>query len=227
MYMRALVHEKERAVALRKKGYSYNEILEQVRVAKSSLSLWLKDMPLLPYEKESLKKRKNASITRGRIRAGATHHRNRLLREKVYFDDAVHTFNRYVQDPLFHIGVTMYWAEGAKRNNQFLFINSDPDMIRIMVDWLEKFLGYTRMQMRFRLYIHKPYAHENLEHFWMKLLGTTSAQQVKTIYKPTGLGVKKRPDYKGCLRIEVPKSRDLLCKMKFWQSMQVEYWQKQ
>jgi len=225
--MKALVHEKERAIELRKKGYSYNEILKEVKVAKSSLSLWLKDSPLTADEKISLKKRKLGNITRGRIRAGATHRKNRLIRERGYYDEAKALFNKHGNKPLFHIGITLYWAEGAKRNNQFLFINSDPEMILCMVEWLESFLGYSRMELRYRLYIHKPYAHENLENFWMKLLQVTDEQFTKTIYKPTSLGIKKRPNYKGCLRIEVRKSRDLLCKMKFWQSMQVEYSRKQ
>ena len=225
--MKALVREKERAIELRKKGYSYNEILKEVNVAKSSLSLWLKDTPLTSQEKLVLRKRKTGAISRGRIKAAASHRRNRLIREHGFLIEAQELFTRYKHTPLFHIGITLYWAEGAKRNNQFLFINSDEEMILVMVEWLERFLGYSRMNMRFRLYIHKPYAHENLEMFWMKYLHVTSEQSVKTIYKPTSLGIKKRPNYKGCLRIEVPKSHDLLCKMKFWQSMQVEYSKKQ
>lgn len=225
--MKALVHKKEKAIQLRKKGYSYSEILGQVNVAKSSLSLWLKDFPLTEDEKISLKRRKHGNITLGRIRAGATHRKNRLMREQGYYDEAKNLFNIHMHEPFFHIGVSLYWAEGAKRNNQYLFMNSDHEMIETMVKWLEDYIGYSRMQLRYRLYIHKPYAHENLEQFWMNALSVTSAQFAKTIYKPTNLGIKKRPNYKGCLRIEVPKSHDLLCKMKFWQSMQVEYLQKQ
>ncbi len=225
--MKALVQEKERVIELRKKGYSYKDIMKEVKVAKSSISLWLKDFPLTTHEKDVLKKRKNSSITRGRIRAAASNRQNRLEREKFYLKKAQEIFEDNKNDPCFHIGITLYWAEGAKRNNQFLFINSDHEMILCMVEWLEQFLGYSRMELRYRLYIHKPYAHENLENFWMKTLKVTNEQFTKTIYKPTSLGIKKRPDYKGCLRIEVRKSRDLLCKMKFWQSMQVEYSRKQ
>lgn len=225
--MKSLVHEKAKAIAFRKKGFSYNEILEKINVAKSSLSLWLKDFPLTEDEKISLKKRKNGNITKGRIRAGATHRRNRLLREREYYNEAKVMFNANKEDPLFHIGIALYWAEGAKRNNQYLFMNSDYEMIVVVTKWLERFVGRSRFHLRYRLYIHKPYAHENLEQFWVDKLGVTTAQFAKTIYKPTSLGIKKRPNYKGCLRIDVPKSHDLLCKMKFWQSMQVEYSEKQ
>src|SRR5437016_6249903 len=35
---------REKAIALRREGYSYREIREQVPVSKSSLSLWLRDV---------------------------------------------------------------------------------------------------------------------------------------------------------------------------------------
>lgn len=225
--MKSLVQEKRHAIMLRKKGLSYTEILKVVPVAKSSLSLWLKDLPLTQKEKEGLKNRKDSNISRGRIKAGAANRENRLVRELKYFEEAKTLFLIHKDDPLFHIGIALYWAEGAKRNNQYLFVNSDHEMMSVMVTWLERYLGYSRRELRYRLYIHKPYAHENLERFWMKELNVTEAQFTKTVYKPTNLGIKKRPNYKGCLRVEVPKSRALLCKMKFWQSMQVEYSRKQ
>ena len=39
---------REKAIALRKAGYSYNLILEQVPVSKSTLSIWLADVPYYP-----------------------------------------------------------------------------------------------------------------------------------------------------------------------------------
>ena len=38
--------EKAKAIRLRRKGKSYNEILEKVPVAKSTLSRWLRDVSL-------------------------------------------------------------------------------------------------------------------------------------------------------------------------------------
>jgi hypothetical protein len=224
--VKALVQEKERAIEMRKKGYSYKEIMAEVKVAKSSLSLWLKDLPLTEYEKKALKQRRHSNISRGRIKLAGILRSRRLAKEAVWLNEAKVTFQNFKSDPFFHTGIALYWAEGTKRCNQLLFINSDPEMIECIVCWLETFLGYSRQELRYRLFIHKPYAHENLERFWMSVLGTSAAQQTKTIYKPTNYGVKKRPNYKGCLRIEVPKSKELLCKMKFWQSMQVEYWRK-
>lgn len=221
--MKALVQEKERAILLRKKGYSYKEILAEVPVAKSSLSLWLADLPLTKSEKLVLKDRKNTNITRGRIKAASELRKRRLEREALWLQEARQIFQKYKEDTLFQVGLALYWAEGAKRVTQWSFSNSDEDMILVMLQWLDKYALIVPEDIFFRLYIHKPYAHENCEGWWAEKLHVTSSRFVKTIYKPTGLGVKKRPAYMGCIKIEVRRSKNLLCKMRFWQNMLVEH----
>ena len=100
-------------------------------------------------------------------------------------------------------------------------------MNAFMLMWIEQFVGNSRKNLRFRLYIHKLYAHENCELWWQTKMNILPMQFRRTIYKPSGRGIKKRPQYKGCLRFEVPRSKGLMMKMKFWQSMLVEYYQKQ
>lgn len=225
--MKALVREKQKAIALRKKGYSYSEILKEVPVAKSSLSLWLKDLPLTKSEKEVLRKRKNSNISSGRIKAASELRKRRLEREKMWLNEAEVVFSQLRNDPMFHIGVSLYWAEGSKRSNQWQFSNSDPEMIEIMLQWLEKFFSYHRTKLAYRIYAHDAYADQNIEKWWRECLELGVAKFGKTTRKPTVLGYSKRPGYKGCFRIEVPKSRHLLCKMRFWQKMTVAHFVKQ
>ena len=221
--MKAKVNEKEQAIKLREQGYTYREILGELSGAKSSLSLWFKDLPLSKQEKLVLKKRKDKNISKGRISAAASNRKHKIARERQYFFEAENEFNTYKNDPLFHTGVSLYWAEGAKRSNMFLFMNSDSDLINVMLKWLETFTEYSREDLGFRLYLHHPFVKDNWEVWWKKELKVHSDQFKKTIIKPTSLQIKKRPNYKGCLRIEVPRSTKLLTKMKFWINMLVEY----
>jgi hypothetical protein len=225
--MKALVQEKAKAIALRKKGYTYKEILCIVSVARSSLSLWLKDLPLTKSEKIALKDRKNASIERGRIKVAGILRTRRLDREKLQLVEAKAMFKKHIHEPFFHAGLALYWAEGGKRTNQWQFMNSDADMQNVMINWLVKYGEVNLRDLRFRLYIHKAYQSEACDLWWMKKLDVSPSQFLKTIIKPSGLGVKKRPNYRGCLRIEVRSSKALLNKMCFWQKMIVEYYQKQ
>lgn len=222
--MKALVQERDKAIALRKKGLSYNEILKVVPVAKSSLSLWLKDLSLTKHEKKVLKRRTTTNISHGRIKAASELRRRRLEREAIWLEEARVVFKTHKHEPLFHTGISLYWAEGAKRVNQWSFMNSDVAMISVVLMWLEKYCEISRSELFFRLYMHKPYAHENCETWWKYQLKVQSSQFSKTIYKPTQLGVKKRPNYRGCLKVEVRRSKSLLCKMKYWQQMLVEHY---
>lgn len=197
---------------------SYRDILKKVPVAKSTLSQWLRDLPLTKQEKAYLKSRTDSSITRGRIKAAAAHRASRIEREKADQAQAEIEFERFSKDPFFLVGVALYWAEGAKRSSGFEFVNSDDEMISLMVKWVEMFLSIPRVQQKARLYIHKPYAHENLEKKWAALLEIPLGNFQKTIYKPTGLLVKKRPQYKGCLRLEIGRVR-FMRKMQYWQNL--------
>jgi len=51
--------EKQRARELRRQGWSYNDILKEVGVSKSTLSLWLRDIPLTDEQIASLQSRQD------------------------------------------------------------------------------------------------------------------------------------------------------------------------
>lgn len=223
--MIAKVRDKEKAIILRHKGYSYKDILREIHVSKSSLSCWLKDLPLTDEEKLSLKNRKDGNISQGRIKAASALRRLRLERERLLFKEAQKEFHNFISDPFFQVGIALYWAEGTKRSFSFGFANSDASMMGIMLLWIEKFLGIRHENIKVRLYIHKPYANENCEEWWSQNINVPLGNFQKTVYKPTGLLVKKRPAYKGCLRIEIGKI-SYMRKMIFWQKMLTRHYLK-
>ena len=53
--------EKVKAIQLRKSGYGYNEILKEIGVSKSTLSLWLRDIKLTDNQKKKLLKGREIS----------------------------------------------------------------------------------------------------------------------------------------------------------------------
>jgi hypothetical protein len=216
------VQEKKRAVELRQNGMSYKDILNVLPVSKSSLSLWLKDLPLTEEEKILLKHRKDTNISRGRIKAAAANRRNRLLREREEFRKTETQFSQFKTDSLFLVGVALYWAEGSKRDNTFQFTNSDPEMVKLMIVWCSRYLGINARDITCQLYVHKPYAHEGCEEFWTLTTGIPLKNFRKTVYKQSNLDFKKRPNYKGCLRFRLSGVR-FLWKMKFLQQMLVGY----
>ncbi len=221
--MNSKSEDKNSAIKLRKKGFSYKEILERIPVAKSSLSLWLKDLPLTTQEKEYLKTRKDKNVSRGRIKSATQLRNNRMGREKIHIFEAKEIFKKYNNDHLFLVGISLYWAEGSKRSNSFEFINSDENMNIFMFWWIQEYLNIKKEQIQLRLYIHKPYAHENCEGYWAKQLKCDISQFSRTIYKPSGLLVKKRPNYKGCLRLSPRGGVKIFRYIRTWQECLIDY----
>ncbi|HEY4508656.1 MAG TPA: hypothetical protein VJC13_00010 [Candidatus Paceibacterota bacterium] len=219
--MKTKVLEKEKAIELRKMGNSYKDILSQVFVSKSTISSWLKDLSITSEEKKLLKERIDTNISRGRIKSATAIRRNRLDREKKLFIQAKSEFEVFKNDPMFFVGVGLYWAEGSKRSSTFHFMNSDPEMVVFMISWCRKFLLKEVNNISLRLYTHRLFESENLEEYWSKTTGISLSKFKKTVYKPSGLGYKKRPMYKGCMRIEISKGMHLLRKMQFWQQLLV------
>ncbi len=211
------------AINLRKKGWSYNEIIKELKVAKGTLSGWLKDILLTDQQNLDLKNRLTDKIARGRLQASIALRARRMVRERDVFNKAEKDFTTFIKDPFFNIGLCLYWAEGAKKNTYFAFMNSDPEMHVIMLKWMRKYLKLKKSDFKYRLYIHEPYREENCEIFWANKLGLSEKGFQRTIYKPTPHKVKKNPDYKGCLRLSVTKI-DVLRTMMAWQKLLIKYY---
>jgi transcriptional regulator with XRE-family HTH domain len=102
---------REKAVALRRKGLSYNEIRKKIDVSKSTLSLWLKGIRLRPEYRRRLYTKQIEILSRG-----ATSQKERRSRE---VDAIIETSMRETSFPISEeayklFGVALYWAEGSK-----------------------------------------------------------------------------------------------------------------
>ena len=59
------IQEKQNAIALRKQGKTYSEILNMIPVAKSTLGLWLKEARLSKSENQKFTEAKRLASLRG------------------------------------------------------------------------------------------------------------------------------------------------------------------
>ncbi|MGW7201112.1 hypothetical protein [Streptomyces chryseus] len=195
---------------LRLQGLTYDQIQAQLGCSKSSISLWVRDLPKPDprYTDEERHTLMNAGLARLR----ATQDQKRQETKRAARDEVGPLSDR----ELFLLGVSLYWAEGTKdkeyrRSEVLQFINSDPNVIQVYLRWLEM-LGVTRERMKFRLSIHESADIPATERFWAALTGvdvadfqraTLKKHQPKTTRKNTAAA------YRGCLIIYVSKSADL------------------
>ncbi|MGW1492958.1 hypothetical protein [Streptomyces sp. NPDC002402] len=205
---------RERARELRLRGMTYDQIQVELGCSKSSISLWVRDLP-------KPQPRYTPEEHRALMNAGLKRLRDAHDEEREAVKLAAHQEIGNLSDrELFLIGVGLYWAEGAKdkpyrRCEVLQFINSDPNVIKLFLRWLE-LLGVTRERMHFRVSIHESADVPEAERFWTNLAGVdTSAFQRATLKKHNPRTTRKNTTdaYRGCLVIYVTKSADLYRRM--------------
>ncbi|MFI2510085.1 helix-turn-helix domain-containing protein [Streptomyces sp. NPDC018972] len=203
-----------RARELRLQGWTYNQIQAELGCSKSSVSLWVRDLPHpepkhTPEEQRSLM---NAGLARMR----ASQDRDRTATREA----EAAAIGELSARELFIAGVALYWAEGAKskpyrRSEVLQFINSDPNVIRLFLRWLE-LLKVPRDRLTIRVCIHERADVQEAENYWADIVGVdVSAFSKATLKKHNPRTVRKNTGetYRGCLAIYVRQSADLYRRM--------------
>ncbi|WP_435839777.1 hypothetical protein [Streptomyces canus] len=205
---------RKRARELRTLGWTYGQMQAELACSKSSVSLWVRDLPT-PEPKCTPEEQ------RARMNAGLTHLRDAQDQERQATKAAAEAAVGELTDrELFFAGVALYWAEGAKdkphrRTEVLQFINSDPNVITLFLRWLE-FLGVQRERLTLRVSIHESADVEAAERFWAGVAGVdTSAFSRATLKRHNPRTVRKNTGdtYHGCLVIYVRQSADLYRRM--------------
>lgn len=210
---------RDKAIKLRREGQTYGEILKQIPVARSTLSLWLRNVRLATRQQQYLTEKKRRAMLRGAI-AKKQHriHRTREMHQK-----SIEDVKKLSDRERWIAGVALYWAEGTKQKNHFpsqrvVFNNSDPSMIQFFLDWLENVLLVPRSKINFELYIHQTVSPEARVKFWTELLQIPS-QELKIRLKKNTIYTKRKntaETYLGLIRITVKQSTDLNRRIAGW-----------
>lgn len=217
--MKLKLAEKRQAIELRRQGYTYNEILGIIPgIAKSTLSNWLRGIVLEPEHQQRIleKARKAGKISR--LKGSWTNKEKARLRIDQIQKQAEKEYGNLSKDKLFISFISLYWAEGGKKSKQFMFVNSDPEMIKLAVGALRSLFKVKVQDFGIRIYLHDAYKNEKCEDFWIKLSGLPISCLKKTVYKISDWDFKRNPEYKGCCRIEL-KGSELYWKIMKWVEM--------
>jgi hypothetical protein len=148
---------------------SVKEIARTVGVAPSSVSLWVRDVPLTAEQLSSLRQRNPAYNNQLR---GATRNKERARARRLESQEQGRAMARNA-DPLFIAGVMLYWAEGDKSSkNAARLSNADPEVLRLFVRFLRECFGVRDEQMALTCNLfadHHERQHE-IEQFWLEMV---------------------------------------------------------
>ena len=205
---------------LRAQGLDYVDIAAALGVAKSSVSLWVRDLPTPPRLSYEENRKRSAA---GARRYWEAERPAREARRAAMTAHATGEIGDMTDREILIAGAVAYWCEGAKskphrRVEQVAFINSDPGLIRFFLRFLDT-AGIARDDLIFRVYIHETADLAAAQLFWLDLTGAPPGQfrrpvlkrhNPKTVRKNVGEG------YRGCLRIDVRRSGDLYRMIEGW-----------
>ncbi|MEU5631019.1 hypothetical protein ACH47C_05520 [Streptomyces rishiriensis] len=199
-----------RARELRLQGWTYDRIEAELGCSRSSVSLWVRDLPR-PERRRTAEEA--SSIARRGWEAKLRARDEERQRTKEAARQAVGGLS---PRELFLVGVGLYWAEGAKdkpyqRRERVAFINSDPGVIEVYLAWLD-LLGVEREHLRYTVTIHEDADVAGAEGYWAALVGADRSRFNKTTLKkhnPKTVRKNTGESYRGCLVIKVLKGADL------------------
>jgi predicted transcriptional regulator len=149
MGYRGKLQERQRARELRARAWTLQEIADELGVAKSSVSLWVRDVEFDPARRRSaatgrrprgtdhpLRQRKLAEIERLRVegleRVGTLSDREFLM-----------------------AGLGLYAGDGSKKDGEVKLSNSSEVIVGFFCRWLRRFFEVEESRLRVRLYLHQ------------------------------------------------------------------------
>ena len=197
--MKRKVKEKLRAIKLREQGFSLNEILKEIDASKSSVSGWVRNVPLSNNARKRL-------LTKIRLGQLISAENKRKQTEGI--------LNKYSQEAILEIKSRnldkiaakifcslLYWCEGGK--NHFYgvnFTNSDPRLVKTFLFLLRKSFDLNEKRFSPCVHLHKYHNIKSQLSFWSKVTNIPQSQFIKPFIKPN-TGKRIRNNYPGCIAI--------------------------
>ncbi len=159
--------ERRKAIELRKQGKTYSQILNEVKVAKSSISLWLKDVPLSKDQIDNIKEIRKKAVERYR----ETMKLKRVNRYKSYYEEQKNKLLPFSERELFIAGLLLYWGEGNKASTNSTSINNtNPKVVKFALYWMVKSLGIPKNKIKVQVHLYKDMDIKKELEFWSKEL---------------------------------------------------------
>lgn len=120
--------------------------------------------------------------------------------------ESAHTLEEW---KLFGIGIGLYWGEGTKADKNAVRLgNTDPALIQVFLQFLERFFAVERKDCKFGLQIFTDIETEKALDFWSKKLKIHRRQFYKVTVTPSGsIGTYRRKSQYGVLTIYYHNSK--------------------
>lgn len=194
------VNLKNDSIILRQQGMSIREIEKQLSIPRSTLSGWLKEVPISGRQQKALIQRHQNALIDARIKAAEWHKSQKAARLSKASDEARVSLERIdIQDKsITELALAMlYWGEGSKNEKGVRLGNSNVELLRFFVSALQLVYGAKPEDLRCELHLRADQNSKNMIHFWSKNLGIPQNKFKGVYFDKRTLGKKTYDTYKG------------------------------
>ncbi len=174
---------REQAIKLRIEGHTYGQIRRTLGVSKSTLSGWLKNLPLSSEQTILLTKNKSLAKDLAIEKYRITRTNQRLERIKKVLIQQEKALLPLSKRELFFAGLFLYWGEGAKLRGRVSISNTDPKIIKFALFWMTEILNIPSDKILVRLHLYKDMNGEEVISFWSACLNLPKEQFGKPYIK--------------------------------------------
>lgn len=200
---------KEQAVAMRREKKSYREITGALGISKGTLSGWFNGHPWSEEIRRDLEAATRPE-SRARITAmsRARSEKFAALRAEAR-REARARFSHLIRDPLFAIGIALYWGEGAKNCEAGVvrLANVDPRLLKVFVQFLLYCCEVPHARLRAWILLYPDLDAAVCHAYWAQQVGLP-LQQFRKAQVIVGRAKTRRLKYGVC---SIETSSRLLC----------------
>ncbi len=199
---------KQKVQLLRREGKTYTEIrsLLDIKITKSTLSDWCKDIPLPMGYQRKIKEYNLFTLKRARIVSSEVA-KNKWQKRIEAVRNSYSHFPKLIENKdMAKIALSiLYLGEGFKdpKRGSISFGNSDLTTIRLFLHLLRHCYNIDECKFRGTVQCRADQDIKSLEQFWSQATKISLNQFYKAQVDPRTVGKpSKKPDYKGVLRID-------------------------
>jgi transcriptional regulator with XRE-family HTH domain len=192
---RGKLEEQERARQLRAQAWTLREIAHELGVAKSSVSVWVRDVAFDPSSRRS-------AVTRRRPR-GSDHplRRRKLAQLEALRREGLERIGTLSDREFLLAGLGLYAGDGAKGDKEVRLSNSDPLIVGCFCRWLRRFFTVDESRLRLTLYLHQGLDLDAAVAHWTEVTGIPASQYTKPYRAVPDATIRHNKHVHGCAHV--------------------------
>lgn len=159
---------KLQAREMRSRGKSYGEIIHTLKLSKSTVSDWCHDVLLTKSQLDRLYKSKKSGGLKGSVIAAKNKQEKRIKETEKLFNQGKKEIGALSKRDRLLAGIAFYASEGTKSDKGCSVANSDPAIIKFMVDWFREFGLVPQEKFYGAIWLHEGLNEDKAKRFWSK-----------------------------------------------------------